>query len=123
MQESLPDSEGYGISAENLELIREALAGKRARGNNIVDGLKKGFGKRRASFHHKPGYAMKWMSDVVFVRFEDTGEQYVVAMADYPGRNCLDKAARIIGELIAEGAFARQKPGSQSRHQFHDFNL
>lgn len=105
MHEELPSYERYELSPENLALIREALAGKRARGNNIVEGLKKGLNDKKATFFHKPGYAMKWMSDVVFVRLSGSDERYVVVLANYPGRKCLDEASRTVGELIRENAF------------------
>jgi hypothetical protein len=105
MQERLPKHEQYAISADNVALLRAALAGDRARGNNIIDGLKKGMAGIEATFYHKPGYAMKWMSDVVYVDIAGTEEDYIVAMANHPGRTCLDDAARIVGELINEGAF------------------
>lgn len=104
MQEHLPKHEHYNLSTENLTLLRSALAGKRARGNNIIDGLKKGMKDLDATFYHKPGYAMKWMSDIVYVDIAGTDEDYIVAMANHPGRTCLDEAARIVGELIGEKA-------------------
>lgn len=111
MHEHIPRSERFELSPDNLTLIREALAGDRERGNNVVEGLAKGLSKR-ALFHHKPGYAMKWMSDIVFVQLPETGERFIVFLADYPGRKALDEVSVAIGKILANGSlFRTEAPG------------
>jgi hypothetical protein len=53
--------------------------------------------------HHKAGFALKWMSDNVFVEEVATGDRFIVALAGYPGRESLDQASLLIGKLLARG--------------------
>ena len=105
MHEHLPEDERFALGPEELALLREALSTKRPRGNGVVDNLRAGFGEAGASLqlYHKPGYALRWFSDNVFVYRPDTDERWLVAMANHPGRDSCDEAARHIGALLAEG--------------------
>jgi len=44
---------------------------------NVVDGLREGMGAIAVHSAHKPGFALKWMSDVVFVERDDTHQRYL----------------------------------------------
>jgi hypothetical protein len=103
LHEELPERERFGLGPAELALLRDALSAPRERGNGVVDGLRAAFGGRPVRLYHKPGYALRWFSDVVFVEAADTGERWIVAMAGYPGRGALDDAARHVGALLADG--------------------
>jgi hypothetical protein len=67
------------------------------------------------TLHHKAGFALKWMSDNVFVEEVATGDRFIVALAGYPGRESLDQASLLIGKLLARGAFnATTSPNAKS---------
>lgn len=99
LAERLPQNQRFALGTTELGLLRKAMSTRRKRGNSVVDGLARGFGPG-LEFFHKPGYSRRWFSDAVFVRHRRTGRSWVVAMAGYPGRNALDKAARQIGALL-----------------------
>jgi len=103
LHEQLPASERFALGRPELALMRECLAAPRPRGNGVVDGLRAAFG-RRVRLYHKPGFALQWFSDVVFVEHTRTHARWIVAMAGYPGRPALDDAARRVGGLLASGA-------------------
>jgi hypothetical protein len=106
LHDELPEGERFDLGEASVELLRSALAAPRPRGENIVDGLRAGFGAERPiTVHHKAGFALKWMSDAVLVEEPATGKRYLVALAGYPGRESLDQASLLIGKLLASGAF------------------
>jgi hypothetical protein len=107
MHESLAEAQRFAISPENLDLLRQALAGKRERGLGVVNGLKQVFGAENVKIYHKPGFAMKWFSDVVFVDHPADGRKWLVAMAAHGGRNVLDEASVLVAELMKSGALTR----------------
>jgi len=88
--------------------IRLNLMGKehgettRHRGQNVVQGLRRSF-PEDVRFFNKPGFAQDWFSDVVYIYNPRVNQRWIVAMAGYPGRGCLDEAARIVGQIIAAG--------------------
>ena len=52
---------------------------------------------------HKAGYSERWFSDNVYI--QTTGAQdWVVALAAHDGRDSLNDAARVLGELLSSGA-------------------
>jgi hypothetical protein len=111
LHDELPEAERFDLGKAELELLHSALGSTRPRGENIVDGLRAGFGPQRpVTLHHKAGFALKWMSDAVLVEETATGQRYIVALAGYPGRESLDQAALSIGKLLAQGAFATDPP-------------
>lgn len=107
LHEHLPEGERFDLGPEDISLLREVLGKRRSRGMGVVDGLRAGFGARPIRTWSKPGYALRWFSDNVFVEVEDTGEQYVVAMANFPGRDACNAAARHVGAILASGALRR----------------
>jgi hypothetical protein len=109
MHEYLRADERYDLTQKQLALLRSALAGRRARGTSVVQGLRTAFAGRRIETYHKPGYAMEWFNDVVFARAPDSGERFLVAMANFPGRQALDEAAAVVGRLLASRAFPAQQ--------------
>ena len=106
LHEELLEAERFDLGPDELALLRSALGTPRSRGENIVDGLRAGYGAERAlTLHHKAGFALKWMSDNLLVEEPATGDRYIVALAGYPGRESLDQASLLIGKLLARGAF------------------
>ena len=90
------------------KIIVRALKGYgRKRGNNVQRGLRYGFHPRNISTYNKPGFANKWMSDVVYILEPHSNRRWIVAMAGWPGRSSLDKASRLIGRILSSGALAR----------------
>lgn len=111
LHDELPETERFDLGPDELALLHSALGATRPRGENIVDGLRAGFGlERPVTLHHKAGFALKWMSDAVLVEETATGKRYVVALAGFPGRESLDQAALLIGKLLAQGAFDSEPP-------------
>lgn len=104
LHELLPESERYDITATELVVLRDALA--RARNHDIADVFQASFGEIPVRIFHKPGFAMRWVSDVLFLHRTDTNERYVVVIAAQPDRRALDDAARLIGTLLASGALS-----------------
>lgn len=102
LQEQLPSSQHFDLPGPSLTTIRRALRTERRRGEEVVDELSDALGGA-ATFYHKAGFSQDWYSDVVYV--SRPGQQaWIVALAGYPGRSSLNDAARIIGEILAEGA-------------------
>jgi len=99
LHERLPASQRFALGPAELKVLRRALSHRKKRGNGVVDGLAKGYGKG-LEFAHKPGYSRKWFSDAVFARDTRSGRAWLVAMAGYPGRGALDKAAQHVGALL-----------------------
>jgi hypothetical protein len=105
LHEHLPKAQRFDLGRANLELLRKALGSERPRGLGVVNGLRSGFGESPIEVFHKPGFALDWFSDVVFVRSVRDGRRYIVAMAGYPGRSALDAAAHQVGALLRDGVF------------------
>ena len=103
MHEKLPETERFALGEVELTLLRRSLSAKRPRGNGVVDGLAQGLGDERVTLYHKPGFARRWFSDVVFVDWKGKGRRYIVAMAGYPGRDALDAPALAVGKLLRAG--------------------
>ncbi len=103
LHEQLPVKERFVVSRAALRLLRGALGARKPRGNGVVDGLRRGFGRRGAALRilHKPGYAYRWFSDVAFVHA--TRRSWVVALAGWPGRGALDRVAEALGAAFARG--------------------
>ena len=104
LHESLPAAERFALGADELRLLRKALGTRRSRGNPVVDALRNAFGDRIVGLYHKPGYAGKWMSDVVFVDLGPAQAGWLVALANDPGRSSLDEGASHVAALMASGA-------------------
>jgi len=104
LHELLPESERFRLGPKEIELMRSALSGRRKRGMGVVNGIREALGDREVTFHNKPGYALKWFSDNVFVHDVSFHRRWIVVMAGRPGRSALDEAARHVGALLAEGA-------------------
>lgn len=105
-------------------LVDEAFGGKKKRGNSVRAALARAWSKapskrrgRAKDLHlfNKPGFAGDWRSDVVYVL--DGGSRlggrqtrrWLIAMAANPGRDSLDEAARVIGEILAAGELEPSK--------------
>lgn len=102
--ESLPEAQRFKLSKRTLNELKRAIGKRKPRGNGVVDGLRAGFGEEHPiEVMHKPGYANKWFSDVVYVKSKVDGSQWVVAVANHPGREACDEAAKHVGAILAEG--------------------
>jgi hypothetical protein len=112
LHEDLPASERFSLGPKALKVLRDAMSKRRSRGMNVVDGLKAGFGARTTKTWSKPGYALSWFSDNVFIHVPGTDERYVVVMADYPGREACDEGARHIGAILGRGLLRPNRGGS-----------
>ncbi len=114
MHETLPIDERYKLGRPQLKLLRSALKGEWARGG-VNDALRAAFKGRPIEIFHKGGYADKWFSDVIFLRVNDTHEQWMVSLLNRPGRDSLNEAAGVIAEMLASGELsARRKEAWQA---------
>ncbi len=107
LHEELPEPERFRLGPEEVALLRSALAGPRERGLGVVKGLRAAFAPRDVTCFHKPGFALEWFSDHVFVVVGDPAHpeaEWIVAMAARGGRDALDEAARVVGRVLASGA-------------------
>lgn len=105
MHDHLPEEQRFDLGEEELELLRETLgADRREHGQLLVEAVQAGFGPdARLRIYHKPGYAYRWTSDVMFVHRTDTRECWIIAAASRPGRRVLDETLRHIGAILASG--------------------
>ncbi|MGK5090219.1 serine hydrolase [Bdellovibrionota bacterium FG-2] len=104
---SAPGEDGYKISKESLSVLHAALQAPRPRGMQIVEGLQRGLSKAGVStagwiFAHKPGFAIDWMSDVVYVENPVTQQWWIVSMVGYPGRESLSTTSEAVGHLLGD---------------------
>ncbi len=105
LHEQMPARKHLKMDARGLRVVRRALMTKRKRGREVADNLLKGIGKKRSAvLYHKPGFAGDWMSDVVYVYERRSRRRWIVALAGFPGRESVVRAARHIGEIIATRA-------------------
>ena len=111
MHESIPKAERFKLGDKELKLLRSALKGTHARGG-VADGLRFAFKERPIEIFHKAGYADHWFSDNVFLKIGDTKEQWIIGMADRPGREALDEVSRIVAGLIADGTLSKARKAS-----------
>ena len=115
LHESLPACERFDLDGRQLALLRSALEAPRPRGLGVVNGLKEAFGSFKVRCFHKPGFAMNWFSDAVFVLCPDgmnLTRRWIVVMAGLGGRDVIDDAARRVGALIASGRLSRLSQNS-----------
>jgi hypothetical protein len=102
LQEILPAEQGFGLVADDLQFLRKLLASERPRGMEVVEHLRPSFSGSTV-FSHKAGFAEDWFSDNVYIDDPELDRAWVVVLAGNPGRSCLDDAATIVGELLAQG--------------------
>ena len=103
LHEEIPVEERFRLGPEELALLRSALETPKPRGTEVADRLRAAFSDAPLRLFHKPGFALKWFCDVVFVHRTDTGQRWLVAMVNRPGRASLNQPARVIGALLAAG--------------------
>ncbi len=101
LHDELPETARYDLRPEDLELLREALGV--ARNREVAQLMKDAFGDAPVEVYHRPGFGMRWASDVMFVHRIDTNERWVIALAARPGRATLDAAVQAIGAILAAG--------------------
>ena len=107
MHEHLPPSKRYELGPKELSLLRSALH-KKAKGG-VNDGIRTVFKGRPFEIFHKGGYADRWFSDNIFLRINDTNEQWIIALVNRPGRDSLNEAALHVASLIADGTLSRAR--------------
>jgi len=107
LHEELPVAERYRLREPDLAVLRDALAV--ARNRHIAEVFEEAFGDAPVRVWHKPGYALQWVSDVLFIHRTDTGQRWVVAMAARRDRRALDSAAAHVGALLASGGLGAQR--------------
>jgi LysM repeat protein len=103
LQEQLPAHQTYRLDDEHLALLRKVLRTDRKRGDEVVDNLAIHLRGKDVHFYHKAGYAGDWYSDVVYVLDPARTKAWVIAMAGFPGRGSLSRAAEILGKVLARG--------------------
>ena len=106
LDEQLPRGKRFNIHRRDRNLIRKALKAKRKRGMDVVNNIAKAFGNDELVMFHKPGFSEGWISDVVYIYRRHSRQRWVVAIAGYPGRAALNRAALAIGEALAADALA-----------------
>jgi hypothetical protein len=105
LHEELPESERFALGEGELTLLRAALvAERREHGQLLVEAIARGFGAGvPLRVYHKPGFAYRWASDVMFLHRTDTGQRWIVAVAACADRRIIDDPLEHIGALIAAG--------------------
>jgi hypothetical protein len=105
LHERLPEDQRFALGPEELALLRSALVAERPeRAELLADALRRGFGESvPIRIHHKPGYAYRWASDVMFVERTDTGASWIIALAAQNDRRVIDDPLERIGALLARG--------------------
>jgi beta-lactamase class A len=104
LHESLPPAQRFALGDTELTLLRRVLEMKKLRSHELPAALREGHGGEPLRILDKPGYAKRWMSDVMFVERADGSRRWLVALAGYPGRRVLDDALRQLGAVLASGA-------------------
>lgn len=105
LHEQIPKGRRFKLDPRALRTVRDALKSVRKRGNEVATALRRADRRGRWTFYHKPGFAGEWMSDVVYIYQRRSRRRWVVVLAGHPGRDAVESAARVVGELIAEDAF------------------
>ncbi|MEE2755214.1 MAG: serine hydrolase [Myxococcota bacterium] len=101
----IPKREQVRLTQTNRDIISRSMGiynrkDQRRRGMQFVNALRKAFKDPDVRMFHKPGYAGKWFSDVVYVYLPRSKRRWIVAAAGYPGRRTLTQAGRVMGEII-----------------------
>lgn len=108
LHERLPETERFRLGDAELEVLRDALGSpRRPHGTALVTSVESGFGGAPIRIHHKPGYAYRWVSDVMLVHRTDTDQRWLLAAAAWGGRRVLDDALVHLGAVMASGELAR----------------
>jgi hypothetical protein len=103
LHEHLPPDRRFDLDEPELSLLRRVLeAERREHGELLVDAIRTGFGPgATVRVFHKPGFAYRWTSDVMFIHRTDTDQRFIIAVAGWPGRRVLDEALTHIAAIIA----------------------
>lgn len=104
LDEQLERSLRFNIHRRDRNLIRDSLRAKRKRGMDVVNNIAEAFGNDEVVMYHKPGFSEGWISDVVYIYRRDSRKRWVIAIAGYPGRAALNRAALAIGKALASDA-------------------
>lgn len=99
----LPAADRLRMRPAALQVLRTALAKGGARGQEVVQAVRAAFGRRRLRVYHKPGYYPDWRSDIVGVQEPATGTTWIIALANSGGRKALNRPAKRLARLMAQG--------------------
>jgi beta-lactamase class A len=102
LHDELPESERYRIADDAMHVLRSAMLV--ARNRRIADAFVEAFGDTPVTVWHKPGFALRTVSDTLFIHRTDTNERWIVAMTARPTREALQDAATHIASLLLSGA-------------------
>jgi len=105
LHEQLAEGARFDLGERELLLLRRVLeAPRREHGMLLVEAIRSGFGPDvPLRVFHKPGYAYRWTSDIVFVHRTDTDQRWIIAAAAWPGRRAMDDALTRIARVLAAG--------------------
>jgi len=109
MHEELPEHQRFKLGKKELQVLRDALEKEREQEGGVAITLRELLQGRAFRIFHKAGYSYRWYSENLFLRILDTDEQWIITMANYPGRDALNEAARHIGELILSGRISEER--------------
>lgn len=110
LHEELPPSQRFALGEPELSLLRRALESERPRGNGLPTAIREGYGPHAVRIYHKPGYAYRWISDVMFVEDVASGRRWLIAAAAWGSRRRLDESLRHIGAFLASSAPNQNAP-------------
>lgn len=99
LHEELDPSERYDLQPADLVVLRAAL--DVAHNYAIAETFEQscnGF-----EVWHKPGFGLRWVSDVLYIRHRGTQRRWIVAMAAQPDRRALDSASQTLGGILCRG--------------------
>jgi hypothetical protein len=107
MHEHLPKEERFRLGEKELDLLRSAMSTNVKGG--VADAIRLVFKARPIELFHKGGYADQWLTDNMFLRIKDTGEQWIIGLSDRPGREALNDVAKIVATIIADGTLSKER--------------
>ena len=106
LQEQLRPQDSFNLPRVDLIPLRVTMRTDRSRGEEVVDALASDF-PAGTNFYHKAGFSNGWYSDNVYIYDTTRPYAWIVTMAGSEGRDCLNDAAEIIGDIISSGELGR----------------
>jgi len=103
LQEYLDPKETFNLHPDDLALVRWSMSQPRRRGNQAVDRIKAVFKDEEIKIYNKPGYSARWFSDNVFIHAPGRRQAWIIVMAGRSGKSSLNRAARVIAEILVSG--------------------
>jgi hypothetical protein len=111
LHEQLPEDERYAMSHSSITRLRRAMS--HARRYHIPELVEQTFADAPVEVFHKPGFAARWVSDILYIERTDTGERWLLGVAAQPDRSALNDAVPRIAALLSSGRLrdAPHRPG------------